>query len=126
MKYKNSEYGPLLLRITIGLMFVYSGTLKLLNPAGPVGLLTKIGFPMPTIWAWILLLSELIFGLFVFLGFKVKYTVWHLVIIMIVAITTVIIPNSNGNYGSLFLHLVATVGLIGLSLMGPGKMAVGK
>ena len=125
MKYKNSEYGPLLLRIAIGAIFIYTGLVKLMNPSGPTAMLTGLGFPMPQVLAWILLLSELIFGVSVLIGWKLKYTVWPLVIVLVVALATVTLPNANGNYVSALFHVIGIAGLISLSLTGPGKVALG-
>ena len=119
-------YGHLVLRVFLGLLFIIPGVGKLLNPAMPVGMLTSLGFPAPTFFAWILLLSEIIFGLTVLLGFKVKYTVWPLVIVMVVATLIVVIPNMNGNPVNLLFHLTAIAGLVSLFLTGPGAMALGK
>src|SRR3989344_1545183 len=93
MESKNSKYGPTLLRVFIGVLFIIQGYIKLRNPAGPTGMLTNLGFPAPVFFAWLLLLSELIFGIAVLVGWKVKYTVWPLVIVMLVATWTVVIPN---------------------------------
>jgi len=119
-------YGPLLLRVGIGLLFLNAGIGKLMNPAGPTEMLTGLGFPAPVVFAWILLLSEIIFGLAVLTGYKVKYTVWPLVVVMLVAGLAVAVPNAGGNYTVSLFHLVTATGLISLALTGPGKYAVGK
>ena len=126
MEYKNSKYGPTLLRVFIGVLFIIQGYFKLKNPSGPIGMLTNLGFPVPTFFAWVLLLSELIFGISVLIGWKVKYTVWPLVIVMLVATWTVVIPNMNGSYVNLMFHLITAAGLVSIYLTGPGAMAVEK
>jgi putative oxidoreductase len=123
---EKSKYGPLLLRIAIGAIFLYTGIGKLLNPAGPTGMLQGLGFPAPAFFAWVLLLSEIIFGLSVLLGWKVRYTVWPLVLIMVIAIFAVVLPNANGNYLNALFHLLVIAGSISLFLTGPGAAAVDK
>ena len=123
---KNAEYGPLLLRLSIGIMFIYQGIGKLMDPSGPAGMLTNLGFPAPQVFAWILLLSEIIFGLAVLTGYKLKYTVWPLVLIFLVVIGTIILPAEELNVVTLFFHIIVIAGLISLSLTGPGKLAIGK
>ena len=86
-------FGHTLLRVTLGLLFAIAGYKKLMNPEGVVGMLTGIGFIVPTFFAWILILSELIFGVLVFVGYKTKYTAWPLAFIMLVAETTVVAPS---------------------------------
>lgn len=96
-----------------------------MNPEGVVGMLTGIGFIVPTFFAWILILSELIFGVLVFVGYKTKYTAWYLAFIMLVAETTVVAPS--GFWGSnSFFHLITIAGLATIALTGPGKWALSR
>ena len=125
---KHHMYGHTLLRVTIGLLFVVSGFNKLMNPDGVTGMLGGIGFPTPIIFAWILILSELIFGALVLVGFRIKYTAWPLAIVLIVATATVVIPNPQQGWLSTnaFFHYISTAGLISLALTGPGAYAATK
>ncbi|MEK6912732.1 MAG: DoxX family protein [Nanoarchaeota archaeon] len=118
-------FGHTLLRVTLGLLFAIAGYKKLMNPEGVVGMLTGIGFIVPTFFAWILILSELIFGVLVFVGYKTKYTAWPLAFIMLVAETTVVAPS--GFWGSnSFFHLITIAGLATIALTGPGKWALSR
>ena len=124
---KNSQYGPTITRIALGLLFIIPGLSKLSNPAGIIGMLGGLGFFAPALWGWVLLLSEIIFGAAVFVGWKVKYTVWPLVIIMLVAGSTVALPQIGTNPMAVpitLFHLVAVAALIGVFLTGPGALAV--
>ena len=125
----NKEYhmlGHTLLRVTIGLMFVFAGYGKIIDPSKPIGMVTNLGFPMPVAFAWILILSELIFGAAVLLGAKVKYTVWPLVVVMLVAWSMVSIPSQGFMASGTMFHLVTIAGLVTIALTGPGKWAVTK
>ncbi len=122
------EYAPTLLRATLGLMFVIAGILKLMNPAAIIRMLGELGFPFPLLWGWLLLISELGFGAAVLLGWKLEYTVWPLVVVIIVAAAWVYVPQIVSNPAiviSVFFHLVSVAGLISLAMTGPGKWAVG-
>ena len=57
-----SEYGPTLLRLVLGVMFLVMGIKKLLNPEMIIGFLGSLGFPVPIFFGWLLLLSEIVFG----------------------------------------------------------------
>mgnify|MGYP001580339444 FL=1 len=120
------SYGPALLRLTLGLLFIIPGIMKLLNPSTIIELLGKIGFPGAAFWGWLVLLSEIIFGIAVLIGFRIKYTVWPLALILVVAILTVHIPAMNGNPLNVVFHLLALASLISLSLTGPGTLAVSR
>lgn len=115
------SYGPTLIRITLAVLFLYTGITKLMNPSGISGMLTNLGFPAPIILGWIVLLSEIIFGLALLVGWKVKYAVWPLIIILLVAVFKVVLPNTNGNYVNLLFHILGVAALSSLYLTGPGK-----
>jgi len=118
--------GHTLLRVVIGLMFVFAGFAKVTGIEGVVGLLTGIGFPVATFFAWILALSELIFGALIFIGFRTKYTTWPLAFVLFVAWMTVVIPSDGISSTNSFFHLTAIAGLITIALTGPGKYALTK
>ena len=123
---ETSEYGPILLRLALGMLFVVMGVKKLLNPAMIIGMLGNLGFPAPTFFGWLLLLSELVFGVAVLIGWKVKYTVWPLVIVLVVATVLVVLPESGQDQLSLLFHILGIAALISLSLTGPGALSVSK
>jgi putative oxidoreductase len=118
--------GHTLLRVTIGLMFVVTGINKLRNISGIEGMLGNLGFPISSVFAWILALSELIFGFLIFLGFKTKFTSLPLAFILLVAEVLVVIPNSGILSVNSFFHLIAISGLITIALTGPGKFSITK
>ena len=117
-------YGHTLLRVTLGFLFLAAGINKFSNPEGVAGMLAGIGFPIASIFAWILILSEVIFGLCIFIGYKVKYTAWPLVVIMIIAGLFVSLPNGGVTSSSFLFHLVSAAGLVTVAWTGPGKLAI--
>ena len=121
------EYAPSILRLVLGPLFIIPGIMKLTNPSMIIGMLGGLGFPAPTFWGWLVLLSEIIFGAAVLVGWKVKYTVWPLVAVLAVATAFVHIPamatNPAGLVNVLF-HLLGIAALINLHLTGSGKYAV--
>jgi len=100
-----SETMKMVNRILIGLMFLVAGILKVfvIKPAGVVGMLSGIGFPAPTVFAWILILSEIIFGACVLFNVQMKWAPIPLMIILLVATFTVYLTQIP----QIFLHLVA-------------------
>ena len=126
--------GHTLLRVTIGLLFLVSGIKKIMGPDGVIGMLGNIGFPVPTLFAWILMLSEAIFGALVLVGYKVKYTAWPLAIVLVVAWLTVTVPSEARDNGIIqglistnsFFHLIGIAGLVTIALSGAGKWALTK
>ncbi len=118
--------GHTLLRVTIGALFLVAGIKKFMATEGVVGMLSGLGFPAPTFFAWILMLSEVIFGAAILVGYKVKYTAWPLVIVLAVATILVVIPNSGYGSSNFYFNLISIAGLITIALTGPGKWAISK
>ncbi|MBS3168708.1 DoxX family protein [Candidatus Woesearchaeota archaeon] len=127
MAYKYRREGITLLRITIGLFFIITGLMKLIDPAGIINLLSDLGFPISFFLGWLVLLSEIIFGFLVLIGWRPEISVWPLVIILLVALITVHIPSifqTPMNIINVMFHILAIIVFISLSLTGPGKLAV--
>ena len=125
----NNRYGLTILRVVVGLLFLVPGIMKLMNPAGPTGMLTGLGFPAPQILVWVLLLSEIIFGIALILGFKTKYTVWPLMIVFAVVLIFVAIPGALSNpagWTNVIFHLLGIASLLIIFLEGPGALAIGR
>ena len=116
------NYGPFALRIGLGGLFVITGIMKLMDPSMITGMLEGLGFPGPSLWAWLLILAELLGGAAVLTGFQVRWAVIPLAIILVVA-TAVIIGNQMMTG---LTNLALLSGLVSLWFSGPGEMALSK
>ena len=63
------------------------GLMKLfvMKPSTVVGMLTGLGFPAPSLFAWILILSEILFGVAILARWNLKYTTIAPAVIMVLA-----------------------------------------
>jgi len=137
MKEKRIDYGFFVLRALLGLMFFFAGlgkflTVQRIGNADLATMIGNIGFPWPGIFAWILIFSEMVFGLLLLIGWKTKYTVWPLAFILLVAVLGVVIPGSLAG-GALrvlgstfFFHLIGITALILIFIRGPGDYALSR
>jgi putative oxidoreductase len=114
-----SEYAPLLSRLAIGIFFVVMGINKLKNPDMIIDMLGSLGLVAPIILGWVLILSEIVFGAALVVGYRVKYAVWPLAAIIIVALFLVAIPS--GQQPNIFWHILGLAVLVSLYLTGSGK-----
>ena len=121
MESRYIRYAPLFLRVPLAGLFLLAGIGKLLNPGGPTGMLQSLGFPVAGFFAWVLLLSEIVFGLSILVGWKVKYTAWPLAFILLVAVLLVTLPS--GNWSSVFFHLLGIGSLVSLTIIGSGALS---
>lgn len=122
-----SDYAPTLLRLGFAALFLSAGIPKLMNPAGPIGMLTGLGFPVPVLFAWILIAVEVLCGLAMLVGWKVRYAAMPLAIVLFVALVTVALPmyaDGKGGLSSVMFHVLGILGLISLMLTGAGAAAV--
>lgn len=124
------NYGPLMTRIALGALFIISGLNKLSNPAGTAGFLANLGFSGAGFWAWVLLLSEITFGLLILIGWLTKLTIWPLVIIMLVAIFKVYLPayldGQAAAKTNLLFHILTLASLLSLFFTGAGAWSLEK
>ncbi len=123
---KISSYSHAVLRILLGILFIAPGITKLLNPSAPLGMLSNLGFPIPDFFTWLLIISELVFGLCILVGWNVRYTILPLVLILVVALARVTIPGAltSGSWTSVIFHMIGIVGLIQLYARGPGMWSL--
>jgi uncharacterized membrane protein YphA (DoxX/SURF4 family) len=85
--------------------------------------------PLNEFFGFVVMLTEIIFGLAVLTGFNVKYTAIPLIIIIIVAALGIHVPNIDGSpmvIVIILLHLVTLAALIHIALTGPGSYSVEK
>ncbi len=89
--------------ILLGLTMLVAGLLKafMFKPAGVEGMLAGYGFPAAGVFAWILIIAEVVSGIFILAKWQLKYVVYVPVIILVVATFTAHL----GNYGNMLVHL---------------------
>ena len=111
MKENNQmKYAVLTGRILLGLLFLVPGLMKLMDVSSVTGMLEGIGFPIAVLFTWILILSEIIFGVAILANYRLEYAVIPPIVILLVAMFTLSVPaalqNPSGWINVLF-HLVA-------------------
>lgn len=123
-----NDHSITFLRVLLGLLFLIPGISKLMNPDMIIGMLGGLGFPGAAFFGWVLILSEIVFGIALVVGYKVKYAVWPLIIILVVAILTVHIKDVENPMMmiDILFRLGAIAGLNLLRYTGNGSFAVSK
>ena len=89
-----SPYAVTILRIVIGLIFVFTGLGKIQNPAGFIAFVTRLGFPIPEIIGWLPIILEPIGGALLVLGIGTRWLSAYFVLEMLV--TTFIVKAARG------------------------------
>ncbi len=120
---KMADYGLLALRVIMGVIFIYSGYIKLANPAMMIGMFSALHFPAPTFWNYLVALTELIGGIMVLLGVYARYAAAVLSFVMLVAI--ILLAKMSGfNLMTIGYPLACMGGLLALAGVGAGKYRV--
>ncbi len=124
---KWANWAPLVLRIALGVIFTWHGYDKLFVKGIPMttGFLGSIGIPLPGLMAYIVSYGELVFGLFLILGFLTHWASKFALVVALVAFFTVHVANGfsiqSGGY-----EFIILIGAAAFSLMitGAGKYSV--
>jgi uncharacterized membrane protein YphA (DoxX/SURF4 family) len=93
--------------VLLGLVILVAGLMKLfvMKPAAVTQMLSSIGFPVASFFAWVLILSEIVFGIAVLARWQLKYTTLVPTFILFVASLTVYWPGTTANIGNFLIHL---------------------
>lgn len=119
-------YAPTILRIFAGITFLWYGVSKLGNPAGFIGFVGSLGFPIPALFGWLVILLEIVGGLLLIIGLATRWMGLFLAVLMI--FTTLLVKVNAGFIGSqgagaeLDLNLMAMS--LALAILGPGALSV--
>jgi putative oxidoreductase len=93
-RFHNPDLGILLVRVALGLVFIHSGWLKIMNMDMALAGFASMGFSAGI--AYFVTYAEFIGGILLIAGFLVRYVGIILAVIMAVATLKVHLPNGYG------------------------------
>lgn len=109
-------------RILLGLLMLVPGLTKLfvVGADGISGMLGGIFLFSwaPVFWAWVLILSEIVFGIAIIANWKVEKTAWPPILIMVIAVLFMTIKwteMAKTQWSSVIFHLIAITGYLMIS-----------
>lgn len=118
---KYHDLAPLLLRIGVGLIFIFAGWGKLTGIEGTQDFFGNIGIPMAGLMAWVVALVEFVGGLMVLFGAWARIPNLLLAVIMVVALLT---TKMGEGFGAARLDLMLLFATLALAIIGSGKYSV--
>lgn len=127
LKKFNTDYGILIIRIGIGVMFMLHGYPKILGGAAMWekigGSMSNIGIHFaPTFWGFMAAIAELVGGFCLVVGFLFRPALAMLIFTMLIA---VLMHYKSGDGFNGYNHaLESCFVFIGLFIAGPGKYAL--
>ncbi len=116
---------PLVLRVVVGVIFAMHGYQKLtmMGVPGVSGFLTMLGFPMPDVFAVLLIAAELGGGILLILGLWTHWTAKILAFVALVALATVHLSKGFFLPGYEFILLILAAS-VSVMITGAGKYSL--
>lgn len=119
------DLGPLLVRVSLGVMFAQTGLGKLMNLERTAGFFESLGIPAPELHAFVVGNVELFCGIAVALGLLTRLAAIPLAITMLVAIATALLPDVQGVLDLIALSETLYLAVLVLLItQGPGKWSI--
>ena len=104
------QWGPLVARVLLALVFIIAGVGKLTGFAGTVGYIASVGLPMPEVLAILTIIVEIAGGIALAIGFMGRMAAMLLFVFTFLA--TVVFHNNLGD------QMQNTMALKNLAMMG--------
>lgn len=122
---KWASAAPLVLRVVLGLIFAMHGWQKLtmMGVPGVSGFLASLGFPLPDVFAVLLIAAELGGGILLIFGLFTHWTAKILVIVSVVALVSVHLSKGFFLPGYEFILLILAA-CISVMITGAGKWSL--
>ena len=120
----------LLLRLILGIVFMYHGSQKLFGAFGGGGIsgttqfMEKLGLPMPGVQAILAGSAEFFCGLLVLVGLLTRLATIPLIFTMFVAIWTVHRTAFGSQSGGMEYPLTLACIAASITLLGPGRLSI--
>lgn len=121
---KNHDLALLLLRIGVGMVFIFAGWGKLTGIEGVQQFFGNIGIPLAGIMAWVVALTEFVGGLMVLVGFKARIPNLLLAFIMVVAFFTTKLADFSITSANVRVDILMFLVTVSLAIMGSGSISV--
>lgn len=119
------RYAPLVGRIMMGGLFLMSGFSKIAAPVPTLGYIGAVGLPAPQVALGIAILIEVVGGLMLLLGFRMRLAA---IVLALFTLATAAIFHSNFADQNQLIHFLKNVaiagGLLNMAAFGAGALSL--
>lgn len=112
------KWGLFVLRLAVGIIFLYHGWGKLSNMEATIGFFSTLSFPGAAFWAYLVALVEFLGGLGIILGIWTRLWAKLLFIIMVVALLVV---HLQAGFAQSELAISLLGGSFAIAMLGGGE-----
>jgi putative oxidoreductase len=127
-----ADLGLLIIRLALAAVFIFHGAQKIFGAFGGPGIegfsgaLESMKVPMPRLSAWLAAVSEFGGGIILLIGTGTRIAVIPMIFTMLVAIVKVHSKAFSLEQGGMEYALTLGCVLLGLLLLGPGRITLGR
>jgi putative oxidoreductase len=127
-----ADLGLLIIRLALAAVFIFHGAQKIFGAFGGPGIegfagaLESMKVPMPRLSAWLAAVSEFGGGIILLIGTGTRIAVIPMIFTMLVAIVKVHSKAFSLEHGGMEYALTLGCVLLGLLLLGPGRITLGR
>jgi putative oxidoreductase len=119
------EFAALPLRLGLAALFITTGILQLIDTAGTASYLKGLGIPAALVFAIILMVSELVGGIFLLFGLLTRLTaIWMTIVVLAFGIMAYGVNYQAGMLTDIMRQLAVMGGTVCLMLSGPGRLSL--
>jgi putative oxidoreductase len=124
---------PMLLagRILLAALFLVAGIRKLMAVAGSAGYFAKLGFPMPEVLVWVVIVVEIGGALLLILGWHARKAAWLLILFTLIATFAAHRfwePEMAAQYANQMNHFLKNLAIVGgllfVAAVGTGSLGM--
>jgi len=121
------QYGPLLGRILLSVIFIIAGIRKIFSFAGTAGYMASKGLPVSEVLLVLTIMIELGGGLMILLGWQARWAA-TVIFMFLIPVTVVFHPvwADPAEFNSFFKNLAIMGGMMYIMVYGSGPLSLGR
>lgn len=118
---RHVDLATLILRLSVGAVLIVHGWQKLQSPAGWIGYVDQLGWPLPSLFGWYIILLEFVGGLMLVAGWWVRRVS---LLLILEFLYIVLLVKGFGSFSKVQVDLLMLGGSWALANLGEGSYSL--
>lgn len=121
------QYGPLIGRILLSVIFIIAGARKMFNFADTAGYMASKGLPMTEVLLVVTIIIEFGGGLMILIGWQARWAATA-IFLFLIPVTVIFHPvwADAAEFNAFFKNLAIMGGMMYIMIYGPGPLSLGR